>query len=331
MSVQTTIASELLAQFPNAANKTLARVALRDNPSVFKDAEAARALFRRMRGASGERNRNASDKTFHRPPGKPGDPFGKIPEGITHLGDWAAFEIVGPAKVLILSDIHFPFHHRGALVSALNWARKNGVETVLLNGDTADFFSISRWEKDPRKRNFAGEIKTTVEFLEVLRAQFKGRIVLKIGNHEERFESYMYVKAPELLGIPQFSYEGILETERLGIEIVKDKRRIRLGNLNVIHGHEYKFAISNPVNAARGLFLRAKVYALCGHFHQMSYHTEKTLEQDTIATWSTGCLCDMHPDYAPLNNWSHGFAFVEVYGDGRFTVQNLKVSGGEIY
>jgi hypothetical protein len=114
-------------------------------------------------------------------------------------------------------------------------------------------------------------------------------------------------------------------------DYVTDKRPIRLGELNIIHGHEYKFAISNPVNPARGLFLRCKAYAMCGHFHQSSYHSEKNVEQNKIATWSTGCLCDMHPDYAPYNNWSHGFAFVETFADGKFEVQNKIIAHGRVF
>ena len=50
-----------------------------------------------------------------------------------------------------------------------------------------------------------------------------------------------------------------------------------------------------------------------------------------MSTWSTGCLCDLHPDYRPLNNWNHGFAIVEVAKDGTFQVQNKTVINGTIY
>jgi len=38
----------------------------------------------------------------------------------------------------------------------------------------------------------------------------------------------------------------------------------------------------------------------------------------------------MHPDYAPMNNWNHGFIEVEMDGDD-FTVHNYKILNGKIY
>jgi hypothetical protein len=47
--------------------------------------------------------------------------------------------------------------------------------------------------------------------------------------------------------------------------------------------------------------------------------------------WSTGCLCDLTPDYSRVNRWNHGFAVVEVDEAGSFNVDNLRISKkGEI-
>jgi predicted phosphodiesterase len=333
MTPQRDIAVKLLEQFPSAHTLTLARIAYDKNPLVFLSLESARSVFRGLRGAGGKRNRDACTVTrFLREPQRPGDPFRRIPNGLNHFNDWGAVQINERSKIAVLSDIHIPYHDRVAVVTALKHAKRSGADTVLLNGDTVDFFSISRWEKDPRKRNLGREIKTAREFIRTVRELFpKARIIFKVGNHEDRWESYLSVKAPELLSMEEFQLDAVLELNKCGVEYVAECRPIRLGRLNVMHGHEYKFAISNPVNAARGLFLRAKAYAMCGHFHQKSEHSENNVEGKSIATWSTGCLCDMHPDYAPLNNWTHGFAMVHVFSDGKFEVQNHKISGGKVY
>jgi predicted phosphodiesterase len=334
MTPQRQIALDLLGRFPKAKTKTLAHMAYDKNRAVFNTVESARSMIRKLRGASGHKARaSCTVKDHFRAPQSPGDPFKRIPRGETHFENgWGAVQIEGPARVLVLSDIHIPYHDKKAVLTALREGKAQRCNVILLNGDIADCFSVSRWEKDPRKRNFAREIKTVKAFLSALREVFpRARIIYKLGNHEERFQSYMSLKAPELLGVADFEFENIYGLGELGIELVGENRPVRLGDLNVIHGHEYKFAISNPVNAARGLFLRAKSYALCGHFHQSSYHTEKTLEQRIVATWSTGCLCDMHPDYSPLNNWAHGFAIVTINRAGKFEVQNRCIRGGKIY
>lgn len=302
----------------------------KENKKLFTSKDAAYQAIRTARGSHGNRKRKLAT---HEPTQFTADGFGSLPEGKTHFdSEWGSVQIDGKCNALILADAHIPYHNRKSLLSSIDYGRRNGADLVILNGDTLDAFAVSFWEKDPRKRDFSGELKTIREFLGCLRKTFpKARIIYKIGNHEERYERYMRVKAPELLGLNEFKIESLLHLDKHGIELVSEMRPIRLGELNILHGHEYKFAISNPVNPARGLFLRTKAYALCGHFHQSSYHTDKTVEQKVIATWSTGCLCDLHPDYMPMNNWCHGFAFVEVGNDGKFNMQNKVIRNGAIY
>lgn len=333
MTPQRDIAVKLLEQFPAAHTLTLARIAYDKNPLVFRSLESARSVFRVLRGANGKTNRDECTlKRFQREPQRPGDPFRRIPRSLTHFENWGAVQINEQCRAAILGDLHIPYHDRTAVLTALRHCKRNGVDTIIINGDLVDFFSISRWEKDPRKRNLAREIKMAREFIQALREIFpKARIIFKVGNHEDRWESYLSVKAPELLSMEEFQLDAVLQLNDSGVEYVSECRPIRLGQLNILHGHEYKFAISNPVNAARGLFLRAKAYAMCHHFHQKSEHSENNVEGKSLTTWSVACLCNLHPDYAPINNWSHGIALVDVFKGGKFDVRNHKISGGRIY
>ena len=56
---------------------------------------------------------------------------------------------------------------------------------------------------------------------------------------------------------------------------------------------------------------------------------EKTADDKYIHSWTLGCLCDMTPDYMPINQWNHGFAVLELKGND-FTVNNLRIVNGEI-
>lgn len=329
MSPQRQVCTELLDKFPDAPTRTLASIAYRDNSKLWSSEESVRCYIRKMRGQVG-----ASMKATHpRPPQPQGDPFGKIPpQRNPFKAPWDAVRIDGPAKVLLLHDIHIPFHELTPLCAALRAGRDRKPDIILLNGDIIDCHAVSYWQKDPRQRDFAGELQSVRSFLAILREAFpKARIVYKWGNHEERWESYMFAKAPECLGVDDFELSSLLRFKDQGIEEVGEKRPIRLGDLNIIHGHEYRFAIANPVNAARGLFLRAKSYALCGHFHQSAFHSENNLSLKSIAAWAVGCLCQLHQDYAPLNNWSSGFAWIEVDKNDRFEVNNYVIKGGKIY
>lgn len=327
MSARRDLFRSLTSMFPNISTNALGRMAYKDAPALFKSQRAAiNAAFRARNGSKTEKRKSYLGKTKF----KPGYAFKNFPVGRREYPDWGPISFSGPFRALILGDIHIPFHDKHALVSAIDFGKARDANLILLNGDIIDFFSISFWEKDPRQRDLAGEIKTLRQFIAALREAFpKADIVYKLGNHEERWERYFFVKAPELLGVPEFEIQQILGLGEN--ELISDRQPIQLGDLN-LHGHEYRFAISNPVNAARGLFLRSKAMAMCGHFHQTSHHTEKTVDERNLATWSVGCLCDLHPAYKPLNNWNLGFAFVTVHTSGKFEVENKYISrNGKIY
>lgn len=244
---------------------------------------------------------------------------------------WEPFTIAGPAKVLVLSDVHIPYADESALAALLAKTRREKFTHVLLNGDIADFYAISRWETNPLLRNFPDEVGATRGFLAFLRKVFsKSQIIYKLGNHEERYEAFLRRQAPEFCGLETFDFEALLQLRKLQIRCLRGIP-VRLGRLlSVVHGHEYRFQISNPVNPARGLFLRAKSHIMGGHFHQSSQHSERTIDNKVIAAWSVGCLCNLHPDYRPLNNWNHGFAVVEVTKSGGFQVFNYSIIDGKV-
>jgi hypothetical protein len=155
------------------------------------------------------------------------------------------------------------------------------------------------------------------------------------GNHEERLARNVWKDAPELAcvrlpdGSPCVDLGVLLDYDGFGIEGVGNKQPILLGeHLYVLHGHEFRAPMTNPVNPARGLFLRTKTNAICGDMHQTSQHTESGLDH-TISTWSIGCLCNLRPAYMPLNKWNHGFAVVESHR-GSWSVTNHKIINGKV-
>jgi hypothetical protein len=176
----------------------------------------------------------------------------------------------------------------------------------------------------------AGELQMGRDFLKMLKEMFNCPIYYKIGNHEKRYEDYLMIKAPELLGIDDFKLEQLLRFREFGVTLVKDKQMAMAGKLPILHGHEWYGGFAPPVNPARGLFMKAKESALVGHHHRTSEHTEKTLGGHVITTWSTGCLCGLEPEYAPYNGYNSGFAFVEVAKNGHYNVKNIRIIDGNI-
>jgi hypothetical protein len=159
-----------------------------------------------------------------------------------------------------------------------------------------------------------------------LRSQFpKSQIVYKLGNHDERWDKYIWNNAPRLVGTKTAELHHALEFEKLGIKRVNDNM-ILAGELPMFHGHEMGKGISAPVNPARGAWMRGNHTAIIGHYHRTSAHAETDLMLNEMMAWSQGCLCDRRPDYARINKWNWGFAHIEVANGGQFNLHNCRIS-----
>jgi len=77
-----------------------------------------------------------------------------------------------------------PYQDNKALELAINYGIEHKVNAVYLNGDTLDFYMASRFLKNPKLRDLAGELEMGREFLKLLQDTFKCPIYFKIGNHE---------------------------------------------------------------------------------------------------------------------------------------------------
>ena len=298
----------------------LSRIVYKENPLLFRDVEAVRLMLRGIEGKGLIRV-----KVRKVVPDRPRNPY-NLPQS-----DEAIYEPydLKAKRLLVLSDIHIPYHNIESLTCAFDFAKCEKPDAILLNGDTIDFFGLSRFSKDPKARSFAHELKTFKEFMDVLKKTFNAKIYFKIGNHEERYFHFLWMKAHEIVGVEEFELENIIKSRAEGIEIIKDKRIMKAGDLNIIHGHEFGGSVFSPVNIARGLFLKGKVSAMQGHNHCSSSHVERDMNGGVVKTWSLGCLCELHPAYLPINKWNHGFAIVDVDGKD-FNVRNYTIDKGQI-
>ena len=307
---KTNIAKEYRKKFPDLPTLKLARIMYNENKLLFKDVEDARARLRHIAGKYGTRNRKyVINSEFLETEDRSKNPY-QLPK--SEEVEYKPFEITGYKKVGIMNDIHLPYHNIEALSEAIRFLKKEKVDALLLNGDIIDCYSLSRFMKDPKKRDFKYEIDTLKQFFDIIKKELKCKIFFKIGNHEARYEHFLFMKAHEIAGIEDFEFHNIIKARENGIDMIASNQYIKLNDLNGIHGHEYIGGISAPVNVARGLYLRGKVSAFQGHNHSTSEHTESNMDGKIITTWSIGCLCELHPGYMPLNKWNHGYAFVEL-------------------
>jgi predicted phosphodiesterase len=317
---KTEIVRGYLRKFPSVASLTIAKKIYKENVSVFKDIEDVRYIVRMLRGKAGVFKRGYIKNQL---------PKITLPKSECENKEPYIF----PKKsknVLVISDIHLPYHHEDAIKLALSYGVEKEVDSIIINGDLIDFYQLSRFEKDPRKRSVKFELDCAREFLAELRRIFPTQLIIfYMGNHDHRWNKYMIQKAPELLDVADFFLPSLLKLNDLKIIFCDNNRGWTLGKLNGRHGHE--FYGSGGVFPARSYYLKAKDNILVSHVHRTSEYIEKDINKSIHGGWSIGCLSDLDPDYNPNNQYNLGFARVEIINsEGDFKIENKKIINGKI-
>lgn len=289
-------------------------------------------MLRYIEGKKGAKDRakvaKGKNKDFLVEEARPLNPY-SLPESFA--ADYKPFIIKGHERVGIMNDIHLPYHHIDAITCAIKYLKKQKIDALFLNGDVLDFHGLSRFMKDPRKRSVAHELEAFKQLIEVFEKQLGVKIYYKLGNHDERYQHYLWQHAGEFVGVDEFQFENIIQARAKGITVIGDKRIVKLNGLNGIHGHEYVGGAIAPVNIARGLYMKGKVSAFQGHNHATSEHSETDMNGKITTTFSVGCLCELNPEYMPLNKWNLGFAYVDLDKNGKdFEFYNKRIFKGKV-
>jgi predicted phosphodiesterase len=310
----------------------LARIMYAENNLTFKDVEDARDKLRYIEGKKGENQIDKIKKTtYMMPQDRPKNPY-NLPE--SYQEKRTPFKLPTACNnILLISDLHIPYHDIDAITLALNYGVENKINTIFINGDLIDNHQVSRFEKDPKKRSVKEEFDATKQFLRSLRATFPNAHIYWLkGNHCIRWEKFLMQKASEIWDDPYFHLEERLQLNEERVHLLDDKVLVKAGKLSITHGHHVFKGVFAPVSPARGAFLRTKQTVIVGHLHRASHHPEITLDGEVISCWSTGCLCELRPDYSPLvSNSQHGFAHILVEKDGNFHVKNFQIINGKLY
>lgn len=140
-------------------------------------------------------------------------------------------------RITVYSDIHSPFHDDRAIGVVNDFCRWFKPNTVVLIGDVADFYAISKFDKSPQRATgnaFYQEMVVTKRILEDIReANPKARIILIGGNHEfrlRRFINNILINIPSLATI--FGLAGI-DPDNILAEILELKgMEIELADFN---------------------------------------------------------------------------------------------------
>lgn len=172
---------------------------------------------------------------------------------------------------MFLPDLQVPFHHEPFVRSLLLTVEDIQPDRLWFVGDVVDSPDVSRWNKGQ-----AGEyadtlyqtITSTTDLFNRIRRVYDGPVGWKVGNHDERYETYVQRYAPALTSFPAIKIEGMFETEQYGIDVHRSLVDVAAGWV-LAHGHEGAYRQAAGQTALQ-LALKVGKSVVCGHTHKVA-------------------------------------------------------------
>lgn len=222
-------------------------------------------------------------------------------------------------RILIVSDLHAPFHDKDAWECLLEVVRQTNPGTIVIIGDFSDCLAISSHPKSlDRKHDFAKEVEGVNRCLDELRdaAGYTCRIVWTAGNHEDRITRYLQSNAPELGGIKELRAEGLFRCSERRIEWIPYRDSIKIGNCSFTHD-----VGRCGVNTARQSLLDWGGNIVVGHSHRGGVAYQGEAKGSSHFCLNVGWLGDVNEiDYNHKmrckRDWQLGFGIVDQNEDG---------------
>jgi predicted phosphodiesterase len=326
------LAKQFRQKYPDYPTLKLARIMYKEHNLEFPNLESVRTVLRTIEGKLGKKKRESiPDKSMFKEEARPLNPY-NLPE--SYKEDRKPFKLpLACNNILLISDLHIPYHDIEAVTTALDYGKEKNVNTIFINGDLIDNAQVSRFERDMKKRSVKQEFDATKQFLVSLRQAFPNASIYWLkGNHCVRWEKFLAQKVSEIWDDPYFHLEERLRLNEEKINIIDDTILVKAGKLSITHGHHIFKGIFSPVSPARGAYMKAKQSVIVGHLHRASQNSEMDLDGNVISCWSQACLCELRPNYSPLvSNSQHGFAHILIEPNGNYTVHNYQIINGKVF
>ena len=229
---------------------------------------------------------------------------------------------------VVFGDTHVPFQDEAALAVVEGICRDVKPDVVIHVGDLIDAWQISRFDKDPTRRD---TLQDNIDEASMTLARFarvtpKAKRYYLEGNHEFRLTKAiqrMPNETRELARLRVFkevSWRSILTeagtpaSEWSFIPALKQAHKKIFPNIVTKHGSVVRKWSSYT---ARGEWEKYGMCGMSGHTHRLGlfYHRDF----NGAHSWAeTGCTCDINPEYVEDPDWQHGCLVVTFAKDFKY-------------
>lgn len=225
-------------------------------------------------------------------------------------------------RIGFLSDLHFPFHHRQAWPLTLKILPDLNLDLLHGGGDWFDLEQLGKYEIPPnRLMQLPYDVREAGKQLHKLRTALPNiPMELRGGNHEWRYNRYLYQKATQLIGVKGHTVAEAFELAKYDIKWIPQDKRVQYGKLRFIHGDEPKVGGIRP---ARAIYFKVGGNVIAGHFHARDNYFHTLSDGSSHGVWVNSCLRTLRPEWAQFAQWTLGFACIDISKSGFFHVDEV--------
>lgn len=234
-------------------------------------------------------------------------------------------------RMFIISDIHVPFNNKKATQVALDYIKEERPKYVTINGDAIDFYGISRYSRDPKRRlETQNELDEFNGFLaDVRNAAPNAQIFFVEGNHEQRWSKYLREHAGEIEGLTGFSLKDVLGLDKQKIIFVPSG--FVYGSCFIVHG-DGLFGGKSGFTATKWME-KYMASVVVGHIHRLAIIHRRTANKQRLFGVECGTLSSLDPGYEMTGfaDWQTGFASLTRYSNGIIVPAIYEIINNDVY
>jgi hypothetical protein len=228
--------------------------------------------------------------------------------------------------IVSASDFHMPFQDDNIIsvwLKFISYIKPN----ILILHEVADFYQLSRFDKDPKRINsLQFDLDTAHYMLEDIRKAVgnKCRIIMIESNHDNRVIKYIRSKSQELESLRSMDIRELLRLKELKIEYRKE---IMIRGILFKHGDIIR---NKSGYTATAELERTGCSGVSGHTHRLSI-IYKRLQGGNYCWIEDGCMCQLNPEYANHPDWQNGFAVIQFINNSKhFYATTVPIIGNKI-
>lgn len=215
-------------------------------------------------------------------------------------------------RVIILGDLHFPFHHKRAFNAVMQRIKSKKFDIVIQIGDLFDQYCFSKFTRKnvmlpDREIKYARDLSVKM-WREIKKYQKKAKLYQILGNHDIRLIKRAEEKLPEAQDLIKFTmlelynFDGVKTISDPRDELILDTVWFTHGFLSKIGDHVKKFHVS----------------CVHGHRHRGEV-TFLPIRNKMFFELDVGFLADSNKEplaYQPTktNNWTLGWGEIDEFG-----------------